>query len=95
MTSSFTMNRFHKILYVLFAAGVAGVALLDFVGFFPALPFRGEAALIAAVFAGTVLIMVRDYSRNLVTLRPLATVTRASLPVRAPRRLAAVIEHAA
>lgn len=89
------MNRSHKLLYFFFAAGVSGVALLDFVGFFPNLPFRGEAALIAAVVAGTVLIMVRDYSRRIVTLRPLASVSRAPLPVRTTRRVEAIVERAA
>jgi len=95
MFTSFAMNRSHKLLYVLFAAGVAGVAVLDFTGFFASLPFRGEATAIASVVAGTLLITIRDYARRPATLRPLVSVTRPRLPARGTRRVEAIVERAA
>ena len=89
------MNSRSKNLHLLAALLVSAVTLADLAGFFPGLPLRGEAALIAAVAAGSLLIMLRDYGRRFATLRPLARVTRAPLPVRTTRRLEAIVERAA
>jgi len=89
------MNNAPKTLSFLLAAGTAGVALAEFAGFFSSLPVRGEATLLAAVSAGLLLLLVRDYARRPAAFQPRARVVRPPLARRETRRLEAIVERAA
>ena len=90
------MKNSTKFLFLVLAASVAGVAIAEFAGLVTALPVRGETALLVFASLFIVMIAVRDYSRPLAPLKPLAPAVRPAVaPARQVRRASAIVERAA